>query len=667
MGRRQDALALTEEAVRLRRELAETNPAFLPDLADALTNLGVRYSEVGRRQDALAPAEEAVQLNRELAETNPAFLPGLAGALNNLGNRYSEVGRRQDALAPAEEAVRLRRELAETNPAFLPNLAGALTNLGNRYSEVGRRQDALAPAEEAVELNRELAETNPAFLPNLAMALNNLGASYSEVGRRQDALAPAEEAVRLRRELAEANPAFLPSLAAALNNLGVRYSEVGRRQDALAPAEEAVQLNRELAEANPAFLSDLASALNNLGNCYSEVGRRQDALAPAEEAVRLRRELAETNPAFLPSLATALTNLGNHYSEAGSAHRGEDSWEQAINEAAPSAAALLLVARASAADAGHVAAAAWVARALASDINDRDLVNAAHDQARRHRGPDAAAFDHAWVRLTGMPVPAWLIVDSALLSSAQAWVATDTYTAERDHLAAHPELVEAAADTAVAEALLAVPEDEADRYVALRQAAQREGIDVAYRPVLLTILAYEFAAAEAAGQRALLAERRGDLLSDTVADALNELAGEEGQRAAAAQRAIALLDLARTGDAEPVFEALAEPHMLPQLLHALALRPDAAPLGPAAIVVYTVAATIAEAGTAMFYVAVAMAAGGELEQAIDLIGQARTADATQVERVDQRTRRDRAAASRGAAAHSGPHLSRGAASTGGIR
>ena len=39
---------------------------------------------------------EAVQLRRQLADTNPAFLPDLATTLNNLGNRYSEVGRRQD-------------------------------------------------------------------------------------------------------------------------------------------------------------------------------------------------------------------------------------------------------------------------------------------------------------------------------------------------------------------------------------------------------------------------------------------------------------------------------------------------------------------------------------------------------------------------------------------
>jgi hypothetical protein len=48
------------------------------------------------------------------------------------------------------------------------------------------------------------------------------------------------------------------------------------------------------------------------------------------------------------------------------------------------------------------------------------------------------------------------------------------------------------------------------------------------------------------------------------------------------------------------------------------------------MVAYTAATTLAGAATAMFYIAVAMTAGGELEQASDLIGQARTTDATQV-------------------------------------
>ena len=75
----------------------------------------------------------------------------------------------------------------------------------------------------------------------------------------------------------------------------------------------------------------------------------------------------------------------------------------------------------------------------------------------------------------------------------------------------------------------------------LRQAAQQDGAEAAYRPLLLGILAREFAAADAARQRALLADRREDLLSDTVADTLTELADREDDQADGRAARIALL------------------------------------------------------------------------------------------------------------------------------
>jgi tetratricopeptide (TPR) repeat protein len=99
------------------RQLAATNPdAWLPDLARSLNNLGVRLSELGRRQEALAPTEEAVTIYRRLAASNPeAWLPDLAGSLNNLGVRLSRLGRRQEALASTEEAVTIYRGLAASS------------------------------------------------------------------------------------------------------------------------------------------------------------------------------------------------------------------------------------------------------------------------------------------------------------------------------------------------------------------------------------------------------------------------------------------------------------------------------------------------------------------------------------------------------------------------
>ncbi|MBM5817567.1 MAG: tetratricopeptide repeat protein, partial [Cyanobacteria bacterium K_Offshore_surface_m2_239] len=73
-------------------------PKNAPYRASSQTWMGLLLSAVGRRQEALAPTEEAQRIYRELAKTNPAFLPDLADSLNNLGIRLSELGRRQEAL-----------------------------------------------------------------------------------------------------------------------------------------------------------------------------------------------------------------------------------------------------------------------------------------------------------------------------------------------------------------------------------------------------------------------------------------------------------------------------------------------------------------------------------------------------------------------------------------
>jgi hypothetical protein len=54
----------TQEAVTSYRSLAKTRPdAFLPDLATSLNNLGFMLSELGRREDALAATQEAVTIH----------------------------------------------------------------------------------------------------------------------------------------------------------------------------------------------------------------------------------------------------------------------------------------------------------------------------------------------------------------------------------------------------------------------------------------------------------------------------------------------------------------------------------------------------------------------------------------------------------------------------
>ncbi|MCX4244535.1 tetratricopeptide repeat protein [Paraliomyxa miuraensis] len=337
LGLREDALASTQEAVAIRRELAKHRPdAFLLDLAMSLNNLGIRQSELGLREEALASTQEAMAVYRELAKHRPdAFLPDLAMSFNNLGNAQSELGLREDALASTQEAVTVYRELAKHRPdAFLLDLAMSLNNLGIRQSELGLREEALASTQEAVTVYRELAKHRPdAFLPDLAMSLNNLGNRQSELGLREEALASTQEAVTMHRELAKHRPdAFLPHLAMSLNNLGTMQSELGLREDALASTQEAVAIRRELAKHRPdAFLPNLAASLNNLGISQSELGLREDALASTQEAVTVYRELAKHRPdAFLPNLAASLNNLGIRQSELGLREKALASTQEAV-------------------------------------------------------------------------------------------------------------------------------------------------------------------------------------------------------------------------------------------------------------------------------------------------------------------------------------------------
>ena len=227
------------------------------------------------------------------------------------------------------------------------------------------------------------------------------------------------------------------------------------------------------------------------------------------------------NPAFLPDLAGALNNLGNRYSEAGVAGaRREPRGQQALAGTPPSAsAALLLTTRAAAAEAGHREAAAWLSAPRRLPQVTAGSTAAIHEQARRHRAAAPGRVRPAWAHGTGQPVPAWLTVDPDLLTtSAEAWIATETYD-RRTRLSSPPipSCSTRPPTQPSSEALLAVDEQEAQRYTALRAAAQRDGVEAAYRPLLLTILARQFAAADPAGQRALLAEPPRRPAHDTVA------------------------------------------------------------------------------------------------------------------------------------------------------
>jgi tetratricopeptide (TPR) repeat protein len=134
------SLRVAERLVQLARPLVAAVDAGSDSLeeqraailAAPVGTLGNRLFDLGRGEEALAATKEAVDIYRGLADTRPdAFLPAFATSLNNLGAMLSILGRDEEALAASQEAVEICRGLVRTRPdEFLPDLARSLTNLG---------------------------------------------------------------------------------------------------------------------------------------------------------------------------------------------------------------------------------------------------------------------------------------------------------------------------------------------------------------------------------------------------------------------------------------------------------------------------------------------------------------------------------------------------------
>ena len=88
----------------------------------SLHTLANRLGDLGRLEEALAQAQEAVRIRRQLAEARPdAFLPNLARSLLVCGHCLSALERHPDAIEATSEAIRiLATPLAQEPGVFAP-------------------------------------------------------------------------------------------------------------------------------------------------------------------------------------------------------------------------------------------------------------------------------------------------------------------------------------------------------------------------------------------------------------------------------------------------------------------------------------------------------------------------------------------------------------------
>ncbi|TYB51120.1 tetratricopeptide repeat protein [Nonomuraea sp. PA05] len=346
-GRPADALAVSEEAVRLCRELpGPADPAVaaddhgnrladlavaaddhgnrLADLAVAVNNHGNRLADLGRFDEAVTAGTEAVRLRRDLDEPDRVtYLAELASALNNLAGHLAGAARPGDVVPVSEEVVRCYRELAGPGPgthlpdpdlrnpgAYLPELATSLGNHANALAEAGHLPEAVAAGEESIRLHRALAAGDRArYVRDLAMALNDQGGRLADTGRIDEALSADEEAVRLHREAAGLDPGADPlHLAGSLFNLSVHLARAGRPHEARPAAEESVRLYETLVEADPdAYVFEYAQSLGAYGSVLVTAGLHREAVMPLVAAFGVSQQIQEAGETLLPLLVHDLT------------------------------------------------------------------------------------------------------------------------------------------------------------------------------------------------------------------------------------------------------------------------------------------------------------------------------------------------------------------------
>ena len=116
---RQEAYKLTLIWHKVIRRLARANPdKYQSSLAGSLLVLSLQQTPMGRREEALNTSQEAVKIFKELAEKNPdTFDSSLSASLHEMSLCLLNMGEREKALGAIEQAVEIRRRLVSKNPA----------------------------------------------------------------------------------------------------------------------------------------------------------------------------------------------------------------------------------------------------------------------------------------------------------------------------------------------------------------------------------------------------------------------------------------------------------------------------------------------------------------------------------------------------------------------
>ena len=302
MNRLDAAETAFNEALAIQRSLPESERTQI-FISETEVNLSRVYMLTGRRDEAIALLQQAVGILRQLVKSKPAaYERDLAVALNNLGAFCQALGRLPEAEQAAKEAVEILDRAAAANPgAHRPMQAKALTTLANIYSGEHRRDEAEATFQKALVIVRNLARESPeGYQGQLATILYEMALNQSAMGRSADAVKAYEESLNIRRKLAAANfDVYGKAQADSAAALGRLYMDQNNDSAAEPLLREATDAYRRVSVAKPgAFDGETARIFQELALLYFKAKDFARARQAAEESLAIFSRLRSANAEF---------------------------------------------------------------------------------------------------------------------------------------------------------------------------------------------------------------------------------------------------------------------------------------------------------------------------------------------------------------------------------
>jgi tetratricopeptide (TPR) repeat protein len=330
LGRNKPAIGISNEAVKLARELAGEQAQYLGDLCKRLNNNGVVLHALGKNDKAQTIINEAVEIGR-FASTGDQPLPGLAEALNSLVVILLERDSVQEAHVPALEAVDCFQRLLVTNTEYRSYLARALMNLGAVLIRLNDERTAMQVLRESAAHWRTSSFGKPHMAPELVDTLINLGNCYGSLQRNQQALATWQEALPWARRLATHHPRHQARYFAVLCGFGRALSWNEDHGMALNVLRDAIDLSEELTRGGWLPKVEIPQIHEHLGDALLHASRHVDALDAWRTALSWWRRLSKTDSHHRTNEMTLLYRISALHERRGDSKHALETADEARN------------------------------------------------------------------------------------------------------------------------------------------------------------------------------------------------------------------------------------------------------------------------------------------------------------------------------------------------